>query len=36
MTKQQTVEAAHTHTSKFIEIYEGNKAFISDITDRLF
>ena len=36
--KQQTVVAVHTHThtSNFIEIKRGNKAFICDITDRLF
>ena len=38
MIQQQNVEAVHTHThtSKFIEIFEGNKAFINNAKGRLF
>ena len=36
--KQQSVETVHTHihTRKFIEIFEGKKAFIDNALGRLF
>ena len=38
MIQQQNVEAVHTHTHtrKFIKIFEGYKAFIDSAKDRLF